>query len=86
MKVFSVLDRTAEEFGPPFVAKNEGVALRQFRDLMEKTPPMVRGDFSLYCLAGWDPAIGIHDVLVAPEEVSLIDNVLPGKPDLTEVK
>lgn len=85
--VYSVFDKVAEEFGPPFVAKNDGIAQRQFQDfLATKVPGHIHGDFSLYRLADWDNALAIQTVRTIPEEVALLDSVTPRKVSLEEVK
>ena len=85
--IYAVFDKVAEEFGPPFVAKNDGIALRQFEDFRrERLPPHIVGDFSLYRLADWDNALAIHTLREAPEEVSLLDSVTPHKVSLEEVR
>lgn len=35
--MYVVYDRVAEESGPVFEAKNDGVAVRKYRDLMDKS-------------------------------------------------
>lgn len=87
MKIYSVYDKVAQEFGPPYLAKNHGVAMRQFMDFRrEKLPPHILDDFSLYCFADWDSAIGIQNLFLAPEEVTFIDSAMPAKVSLEEVR
>lgn len=54
MKVYTVFDRVAEEAGPLYEAINDGIALRNFRGVMEKIPPYQHGDYRLYCIAEYD--------------------------------
>lgn len=87
MRVYSVFDKTAEEFGPPFVAKNDGVAMRQFNDFRrEKLPPHIVDEFALYYLADWDHSIGISNLNVIPAEVKPIDGAMSTKVSLEEVR
>lgn len=52
-RVYSIRDKVARECGPLFVAKNDGVALRQFRNLL-KTDGVRPDDFELLLLGMFD--------------------------------
>lgn len=54
MRVYVIYDKVAEEGGPLFLAKNDGVAMRQYMNLIKdvKQP----GDFQLYVLGEYDPS------------------------------
>lgn len=67
--IFTVYDRVAAEGGPPFTAKNEGVALRQYDKLLEQYPNMNPGDFRLYRIANWDSEDMKVYSLDSPKEV-----------------
>lgn len=51
-KIYAIYDTVAEEGGPVFCAVNDGVAMRQFRQLVQGTEN--RNDFELYYLADYD--------------------------------
>lgn len=64
MKLFSVYDRKAEEFGPLFEAKNEDVAIRQFKNMLSSERMLSPEDYSLYCFGEFDREKGqiLHDM------------------------
>lgn len=47
MNLYVVYDKIAGECGPVFEAKNDGVAMRQYRNLINENPTVVQDDFSL---------------------------------------
>jgi hypothetical protein len=47
MNLYVVYDKIAGECGPVFEAKNDGVAMRQYRHLINENPTVVQDDFSL---------------------------------------
>jgi len=84
--LYCVLDRVAERFAPPFVAVNDGIALRYFnRDVLSKVDPSIAGDYALYKMGCWDDVTGISDVDI-PTEVNTVNTIMPIRPDLSEVK
>lgn len=68
--LYVVHDRLAEEVGPIFEARNDAVALRNFRKLMESNRPE---EYKLLRLGVFDHDAVKFDLLSVPEEV------LPGK-------
>lgn len=48
MKIYTVFDKAAEEAGPLFVAVNDAVASRQYRQLLKDTPEP--SEYELYCV------------------------------------
>lgn len=52
MKIYSVWDKCMESFAPPFVAKNDNVAVRNFLIGAKKLPNV--DDLKLYCLGDWN--------------------------------
>lgn len=66
-KVYTVWDKVAEEAGPPFIAINDGVALRSFKEM--NIIPSLRGDYVLY-------HIGFYDSVEASITPSLTITVL----------
>lgn len=60
--LFSVYDKKADLFGPPFLAENEGVAVRMFEQMVMAPENMVSSypeDFTLECIGTFDPATGV---------------------------
>ena len=47
MNLYVVYDKIAGECGPVFEAKNDGVAMRQYRHLINENPTFIQDDFSL---------------------------------------
>lgn len=68
-RIYVIYDRTAEECGPLFEAPNDGVALRSYRQLMEKLPVYQKADFRLYKIAAIDPHTMQFQVEISPVEV-----------------
>ena len=52
-RLYTIRDTVAEENGPVFTAKNDGVALRQYRDVLNaiQNDP---DEYKLYCIGSWD--------------------------------
>lgn len=50
--LYVVFDKIAEECGPIFQAKNDGIACRQFVQLMDKNPS--KDEFKLICIGSMD--------------------------------
>lgn len=73
--IYVIYDKVAEEAGPPFVAVNDGVALRKYRDM--QIPASLKDDYEMRCLGLYD-SVG---VLVTPEIVyTVIDKgVIPNE-------
>lgn len=59
--VYSVRDEVAEEYGPPFLAKNDGVAQRQFLNsfihAIQSKGAQV-SDFTLWCIGKYNSLEG----------------------------
>lgn len=60
-KVYSVFDKVALEFGPPFCAKNDEVAKRQFNHLV-RSQELDLADYELWILGGFDTEKGLTNV------------------------
>jgi len=56
MYLFSIRDKVADECGPPFLAANDAVALRNFKRVL--TDALDEADYELYRLAEWTPGTG----------------------------
>lgn len=53
--LYSVYDVTAGEFGPPFTASSDPVAIRQYLQMMDNVLDFVYDDFRLVKLGSWLP-------------------------------
>jgi len=67
MKIFmySVLDKKADEFGPPFMAKNDEVAKRNLSNLLRDSP--YPEDYQLFLIAEYESDTGEVQGLVPME-------------------
>ena len=72
MDLYVVYDKIAGECGPVFEAKNDGVAMRQYRHLINEFPIVVQEDFSLMQVGTIDK----ESMIIEPGQI-LID--LEGK-------
>lgn len=54
MKLYVIYDRAAEECGPVYEAKNDQVAIRQFKQVMEKAIAGAWDEFWLYSVGELD--------------------------------
>lgn len=55
--LYTMYDRVAEEYGPPWAARNDAVAVRQFMSGMKDNP--FPDDFWLYCIGSYDSNTGV---------------------------
>ena len=60
-KIYAIYDKIAGEYGPPFCAKNDEVAKRQFSHLVRQQD-LALGEFELWMLGSFDTEKGITDV------------------------
>lgn len=83
MKLFSVFDRKAQEFGPLFEAKNEDVAIRQFKNMLSSERMLSPEDYDLYSFGEFDREKG-HILLEAEDNFIVFagENFIA---DITEV-
>lgn len=68
MRIYTIYDRVAEEAGPIFSAGNDGVALREFNQLIAET--FDKSDYKLLYLADFEPKECKLTVQVTPVEVT----------------
>lgn len=54
---YSFYDKIAQEYGPPFMAKNAEVAIRHFKKVVTANP-FTASDLELYCVAEFDVNTG----------------------------
>lgn len=75
--IYSVYDKTAEEFGPPFVAVNDGVAKRQYKNF--GIPEALQDEYELHCIGTFDSKDGsvlpIDTFTLHTEEVANAENI-----------
>ena len=57
--IYTVFDKVAEEYGPLFEAKNDAVALRQFKHLIATVVVENRDDYVLYSCGTFDHDAGV---------------------------
>lgn len=68
MNLYTVYDRIAEESGPVFEAKNDGVAMRMFLTIKSKTDNL-QDDYKLLRLGSIDHQTSMITVSQVPIEV-----------------
>lgn len=73
LQMYNVKDKISEEFAPPFVAKNDAVALRQFNHLINNLNPQ---DYSLYHIGQYDSDTGLITVTL-PEKIC-VEEIING--------
>ena len=61
--VYTVYDNVAEEAGPPFVAVNDGIARRMFKNM--NIPESLKSDYKLVRIGFYDS----KDMLLAMDEL-----------------
>lgn len=69
IRLYTIYDRVAEEAGPIFSAINDGVAVRQFRQLSREISPIDKDSYKLYFLGQFDTSVMSITVEVLPSEV-----------------
>lgn len=62
-KIYSVRDNLSEEYAPPFVSKNDAVAVRQYRDLI-RSQKLNPDEFGLYFLGTYETEFGVIESLL----------------------
>lgn len=70
MKLYSVKDIVADEFGPVFEAKNHAVANRAYRKLLLDNVANA-SDYELHCIGDFDSEKG---VITVGDYSSFVDN------------
>lgn len=79
-RIYVVFDRIAEESGPIFEAKNDAVALRQFRR-MQQEHPVDWSEFDLYCLGEVDHVINSITAFATGEKVEATMSIVEMEAD-----
>nr|QJB19845.1 MAG: nonstructural protein [Microvirus sp.] len=57
--LYSFKDVVADRYGPLFHARNNGVALRNFKKLVNDVDLSSKNDFQLYHMGKWDEVTGL---------------------------
>lgn len=57
--VYAIYDKVAEQYGPPYIAINDGVAMRAYRQEVDKMPPYAVRDYSLVKLGVFNQDTGL---------------------------
>ena len=70
VKLYSVFDSVAEEFGPIYSCKNDEVAKRAFHELIKDSSSSL--DYDLYFLGTFNTDTGFIDSVTLPVRVNLV--------------
>lgn len=77
MNLYVVFDKIAGECGPVFEAKNDAVALRQYRHLVASNPGFVQDDFELMQVGTMDKETMVIEpgqLLLKLDSISEVEN------------
>jgi len=69
LNMYAVYDKIAMEFAPPYLGRNDAVAIRGFKTLMSTEKVQVPNDFRLYRIGEFDADNGVIIPLNPPKEV-----------------
>lgn len=69
VRMYTVYDKVAEEAGPLFTAKNDGVAARNFRNLLEQNQVQEKEEFKLLYMGEFDTSSCKATFWIQPKEV-----------------
>lgn len=58
IKYFAVYDKVSDNYGEPFLAQRDEIAIRKFKWLMQ-AQPMIAADCELWCIGSYDFEKGI---------------------------
>lgn len=66
--LYSIYDMAAEKYAPIFEAINNQVAIRQFKNVMERVPNNSKNDFVLYLLGSfnYDTGVIVSNIAIIP--------------------
>lgn len=81
MFIYSIKDRLADEFAPPFMSHNDETARRATRQMFAKMPGTAMSDFEIWRLAKFDQKTGLLSNIV-PTLIPWIGEEVP----ITEVE
>lgn len=73
VNLYCIYDRVAEDSGPPFAAKNDGVAQRELRHLLDNVPVYDRDAFKLCRIGSWDSSTMTGELYEMPDVIEIAD-------------
>nr|WAE43913.1 MAG: nonstructural protein [Microviridae sp.] len=73
LRLYTIMDRVAEDSAPPFTAINDGVARRQFNNLLNNS--LSSDEYSLYYLGFYDTSLMKADILITPQLVDMNQSI-----------
>jgi len=59
LRLYTILDTTAEKFGPLYESVNDMTAARNFSQIMKRVQPEFRSEYELYFVGTWDTINGL---------------------------
>lgn len=68
--LYSVLDVPAEQFSPPFPARNTAIAGRVMDEMLKNVPEHLKCEYRLYQVGSWDDVAGTLAPVFVPCEVN----------------
>lgn len=71
VNLYCIWDRVAEDSSPPFAARNDGVATRELRALLERVAPYDRDAYLLMRIGSWESTTMTGDIYTTPELVDV---------------
>jgi len=88
-KVFGVYDSKAKAYWPPVYLQQEGLAIRQFTDMVndgKSTPSKYPADFILYRVGSWDDQTCLFTNEVPPVQLAVGIECVKVQPELPIMK
>lgn len=67
--LYSVLDVPAEQFSPPFPARNTAIAGRVMDEMLKNVPEHLKCEYRLYQVGSWDDVAGTLAPVFVPCEI-----------------
>ena len=69
MRLYTVYDKVAQEGSQPFMAKNDGIALRSYRKLLTQVDPSLQKEYQLLYIGDFHPEAAFVEGLDSHIEV-----------------
>lgn len=83
--LYVVRDVPAQQYSPPFPARNTAVAVRVMREMLRNVPTHLLAEYELYQVGSFCDASGTVESAV-PEIVPASDQIVAAIKDLSELK
>lgn len=83
--LYTVRDVPAQQYSPPFPARNAAVATRVMREMLKNVPTHLLPEYELYQVGSFCDASGTVESAV-PEKVAPSDQIVAAIKDLSEIK